>query len=344
MPAYKDKKTGSWYVSFRAKDPITQKSKKVLKRGFATRREAIAWETQARLDHVPSTGATYWDIFQTYLDNNDTSAGTRAKKESWIRMYFGDLKDKPITSIKKADLITWRNELKESGLAVKSMNDGLQYIRSVFRFYADVYGGTNTGSVLKNFKAPRSNKKNEIQVWSVDEFNRFAECVENPVMRNFFTFMFWTGCRRGEAIALTADCIDGDKVHIYRSMKHFKNGFQPLKTDSSERTIRVDKNTAEMLQKQLETANPFVFGSVHGIGINMIDRHFKKAVEASGVTPIRLHDLRHSHASILLNNGVNILAVSKRLGHSNVRTTLETYAHLLQETDDQMMEIIENLR
>lgn len=341
MPAYKDNK-GKWYVSFRTKDPLTQKSKKVLKRGFATRREAVAWEAQAKIEYVPTSGATFWEILQKYLVNNDTSKSTRSKKEAWIRMYFPD-KDKPITSIQKSDLVAWRNDLKDSGLATRTMNSGLQYVRSVFTFYSQVYGGTDTGLILKNFKAPRG-KKQEMKVWTVEEFNQFISAVENPTIKAFFTFLFWTGCRRGEAIALTADCVDGDRVHIYRSMKHFKNGFQPLKTNSSERTIRVDKNTAEMLQKQLETAKPFVFGSVQAIGTNMIDRYFKKALQDSGVKPIRIHDLRHSHASILLNNGVNILAVSKRLGHSSVKTTLEVYAHLLQETDDQMMGIIEKLR
>ena len=257
-------------------------------------------------------------------------------------MYFPD-KDKPITSIQKPDLVTWRNDLKNTKLSIRTMNSGLQYVRSVFRFYSEVYGGTNAGLILKNFKAPRG-KKREMQVWTVDEFNQFIRCVENPTMKAFFTFLFWTGTRRGEAIALTKDCIDGDKVHIYRSMKHNKNGFTPLKTNSSERTIRVDKNLASLLAEQAKTANPFIFGSVTSLGINAIDRHFKKALKDSGVKPIRLHDFRHSHASILLNGGANILAVSRRLGHSSPKITLEVYAHLLQETDDQMMDVIEKLR
>jgi integrase len=76
----------------------------------------------------------------------------------------------------------------------------------------------------------------------------------------------------------------------------------------------------------------------------MIDREFKKAMAASGVKQIRVHDLRHSHASVLLNNGVNILAVSKRLGHSSIKTTLEVYAHLMKESDDAMIEAIEKIK
>ena len=75
--------------------------------------------------------------------------------------------------------------------------------------------------------------------------------------------------------------------------------------------------------------------------VSKIDVVFKRAIKKAGVDPIRIHDLRHSHASFLLNSGANILAVSKRLGHATITQTLETYAHLLSETDDKMMEIIE---
>ena len=91
----------------------------------------------------------------------------------------------------------------------------------------------------------------------------------------------------------------------------------------------------------IQAADPFVFGGDSAIGITTIDREFRKAIKESGVSPIRLHDMRHSHASYLLNNGANILAVSKRLGHATVTQTLETYAHLMQDTEEKMIEIIE---
>lgn len=340
MPVYKDK-NGMYTVRFYAEDPADQKRKQIRKRGFKTRREAVQWESQAKAENTAAhSSATFWNIFQKLLDNNDTSSSTRDKKEKWVSTYF-PYSDSPIEKITKSQLVDWRNELKSSGLAVRTMNCGLQYVRSVFAFYSSVYGGLNAGSALKSFKLTKADKT-EMQIWTPEEFSLFAEAVENPMMRAFFTFLFWTGCRRGEAIALTADCFTGNKVRIFRSMKHFVNGFQPLKTDSSERTITVDRHTMEILEPWIQAADPFVFGGVSPIGITTIDREFKKAIQKAGVKPIRIHDLRHSHASYLLNNGANILAVSKRLGHATVTQTLETYAHLMQDTEDQMMEIIEN--
>lgn len=340
MPVYKDA-NGTYTARFYADDKLAGKRKQVRKRGFKTRREAVQWEATAKAEQTAATSsATFWDIFQRMLDNNDTSLSTRTKKEAWVSTYF-PMTDTPIEKISKADLVQWRNDLKNSGLAVRTMNCGLQYVRSAFGFYNSVYGGQNPAVVLKSFKLTKADKT-EMKIWTPEQFQQFAEAVENPMIRAFFTFLYWTGCRRGEAIALTADCFEGNRVHIFRSMKHFKNGFQPLKTDSSERTITVDSHTMTMLEPWIRQADPFVFGGVSSLAISTIDRAFREGIRLSGVDPIRIHDLRHSHASFLLNNGANILAVSKRLGHATITQTLETYAHLMQDTDEKMMKIIEN--
>ena len=338
MPVYKDDK-GKYYVKFRSKDPVTGKLNQVTKRGFNTKREASKWETENKYAVQTSTSATFWDLFQISLDNNDTSRTTRKKKEAWIKMYFKDFKDMPIDQIEKPALVEWRNNLKTEGISTRTMNNGLQYVRAVFTFYSDVYGGINNGNVLKSYRMPK-NEKREMQVWSIEEFNRFAEYVKNPVYRAYYTYLFWTGCRRGEAKALCGKDIRGNKVRIYRSMKHEIDGFTDLKTDSSERTITIDDELKKLLLPLIAEANPFVFGGDHSLPTSKIDKVFRQAILDSGVKRIRLHDLRHSHASILLNNGVNIVAVSKRLGHATVSQTLDTYTHLMQETDEKMMETI----
>ena len=344
MPVYKDKKTGTYTVRFYADEPLENKRKQVYKRGFQTRKEAVQWESKEKAKNAVSrSSATFWHIFQKQLDNNDTSPTTRKKKEAWIRMYFADFKDMPIENITKPQLIDWRNDLKNKGIAVRTMNHGLQYIRSVFTFYAQVYGAQNTGLVLKSYKLTKDDKV-EMKVWTPKQFEKFLDHVNYPVYKAFFQFLYWTGCRRGEGIALTKDCFMGNKVHIHQSMKHFKDGFKPLKTDSSERVITIDSKLMEMLTPRINAADPFVFGGTHPMPISKVYSNFKKGIEDSGVKPIRLHDLRHSHASFLLNNGANILAVSKRLGHATVTQTLDTYAHLLEETDDKMMQIIEDTK
>lgn len=159
MPVYKDKKTGTYTVRFYADEPLENRRKQVYKRGFKTKREATLWESQEQLKKsVTRSSASFWEIFQKQLENNDTSPSTRKKKEAWIRMYFRDFKDMPIENITKPQLIDWRNRLKDEGIAVRTMNNGLQYVRSVFAFYSQVYGAQNASLVLKSFKLTKEDK------------------------------------------------------------------------------------------------------------------------------------------------------------------------------------------
>ena len=83
-----------------------------------------------------------------------------------------------------------------------------------------------------------------------------------------------------------------------------------------------------------------MFGGIRPLAETTVQKRKKTAIQKSGVKEIRIHDFRHSHASLLLNNGVNVLAVSKRLGHSNVNMTMRVYAHLMEKTDESMMEFL----
>lgn len=135
----------------------------------------------------------------------------------------------------------------------------------------------------------------------------------------------------------------GNRVRIWRSIKHYKNGFLPLKSDSSERTITLDDVTLEYLKPFIAKAKPFVFGETRSLPITSVQKVFEQAIKDSGVPRIRIHDLRHSHATMLINNGVNIVAVSRRLGHSDINITLKVYSHLLRKTEDEMVTTISNL-
>lgn len=104
-----------------------------------------------------------------------------------------------------------------------------------------------------------------------------------------------------------------------------------------------------MLLPLLNVEGDYLFGGLESISNSMLQREFVSAKEKTNSTldeslpNIRLHDFRHSHASVLINNGANIVAVSKRLGHSDINTTLRRYTHLMQKSDDEVLEIINDL-
>lgn len=339
MSAYKE--GASWYAVVRIPDPVTGKLRQVKKRGFETKRAAKAWEAETLLTKTAKTSATFDEILVEQLKSIDSSETAFHMKTTWCRNHF-PLHDRPIDSITKQELIDWRNSLADGDLATRTRNRGIQYVKAVFDHAEKIYGLRNNAVVVKTFKLTKQDKQ-EMPVWTPEEFAKVA-AVADPLYREFFTYLFWTGCRRGEALALCKEDINGNVIHIHRAIKHFKNGFLPLKTDSSERYIAIDSKTIAMLKPLIDHADPFVFGGDRSLPITQVDRYFKKAIKAAGVKPIRIHDLRHSHATWLINQGVNIIAVSKRLGHASINQTLKTYAHLLKKTNDEMISAIDEYR
>ena len=338
MAIYKDK---SGYFVRISKNKNGKRYQKV-KRGFKKRSEAVAWEAEYRSQDVTPVTQSFEDVMNAYLTFSEASDTSRYLKTTFVTRHF-PLRTEPINKITKEMLVNWRNTLRTSGLATRTMNRGMAYIKSVFSFATEIYGIPNVGNVLKSFKLTKEDKK-EMSTWDVDEFNRFIECVHGEYYRGFFVFLFWTGCRRSEGLAVCKDDFDGRTVHIWRSIKHFSNGFLPLKTDSSERYITLDSKTYETLKPLIEKGSPFVFGGQRSLPITCVQREFERAIKESGVKRIRIHDLRHSHASVLIASGVPIIAVSKRLGHSSVNVTLSVYAHMLQRTEDEMIATIDALR
>jgi len=341
MPAYKDTKRGTWFAKFQVTDAATGARKAVVKRGFSTKREALDYEAKHRTEASGGSRATFNEIMDECLKSMDSSETAIRMKKSWISLHF-PLHDRPIDKITRPALMEWRNALKDSGLATRTLNRGLGYVKAVCAYAHKVYGIPDNSVILNNFKLSKEEKQ-EMPVWTPEEFHQFISCVDLAYYRAYFTYLYWTGCRRSEGLALCKDDISGNRVRIWRAIKHFKNGFLPLKTDSSERTITLDRKTLEILQPFIDAADPFVFGGKRSLPISNVQREFRKAIEKSGVPPIRIHDLRHSHATVLINSGVNIVAVSKRLGHSSINMTLKVYAHLLKETDDELVAVLDDL-
>lgn len=340
MSAYKE--GSSWYAVVRVKDPFTGKSRQVKKRGFSTKREAKAWEAEQILLARSKTSVTFDQMLEDYLKSLDSSPTSVSMKTNWIHNHF-PLHSEPIEKISRPELISWRNSLIDSGLSTRTMNRGIQYVKAVFTYAEKVYGIPNNAVVVNTYKLTKEDKE-EMKIWTPDQFNKFAEAVESPLYRAFFTFLYWTGCRRGEALAVCKEDLNGNVIHIRRAIKHFKNGFIPLKTDSSERYIPIDSQTMELIKPLLKYANPFIFGGERSLPITEVQRQFTKATKKAELEPIRIHDLRHSHASWLISQGVNIVAVSKRLGHASINQTLKTYTHLLKKSNDEMMDAIESFK
>ena len=179
-------------------------------------------------------------------------------------------------------------------------------------------------------------KKNadSMKFWTVEEFNKFIAAVEDkPVSKVAFELLFWTGMRSAELLALTLNDFDFEALTVSINKNYARMGDQDLilepKTPKSKRVVTIPFFLGMLVQKYASKLYDYkpderLFQVTKYYLHHEIDRGCKK----SKVKKIRIHDLRHSYASLLIELVFSPLLISERLGHENVETTLETYAHL----------------
>jgi len=200
-------------------------------------------------------------------------------------------------------------------------------------------------------KAPVRRQK-QMTVWNEEQVHRFLEVARGSRYYPLFHLALATGMRLGELLGLTWEDVNLSEgvIHVSRSMVLAIKGepvWQEPKTRNARRKIPLDPGTVEMLRihrkRQLEErlkAGPdwhnynLVFTTKNGKPLNHqnVWTRFKQLAAKAGVPTIRVHDLRHTHATILLRQGVHPKVVSERLGHGRVTITLEVYSHVLPDT------------
>ena len=361
MPSYEQNKSSKlWSVRFReiGADGITRQKRLS---GFATKKAAQygyedycikksaeeAEQAAAKVDESPEDPNDMY--FDTLLDLYYKYKQGRIKTSSFYEIerkinkrilpYFAG---KQMKDIKPIDILTWQSEMADQ-FSYNYTSDLMTMLTAIYRYGEKYHDISNT--TVKVDKPRNTEPKKEMEFWTPEEFNAFFACAEDTTYKMFFTLLYITGCRRGEAEALNWGDIDFKKSTIKISKNLTRKSpnapweITTPKNASSNRTIPMPPSLCQMLKRyqseQSETfATPeFVFGGDRPLASRTTDRYFADVCEKANVRKIRLHDLRHSCASFLISKGVSIVAVSRQLGHSNIEQTLNTYSHLMP--DDQ---------
>lgn len=355
----KNKQTGKWDFIFNSGiDPITGKRKQIRRRGFESKRNALDEMTKLRAEVLENefqdlTKMTYERFMEEWFqERKNTLQKTTFEIHSiyyrkFIKPKLGQLKVQQIAPIQIQKFI---NEL------VNETSYSEHTIHLIFRI---VSASLKKAKVLKLIKHNPADgitlpkiKKREMSIWSLKQVNHFISKSSNisRLTRCYIGFLIsiFTGMRQGEILGLRWQDIDFETQTIFVRQTltqdaELKSG---AKNEASVRSIHIPYKLVDELRahrKQVVLERLLHGQSYHDNdlvvctrnGKPMIPRNFRKEfynlTEKVRLPKIRFHDLRHTHATILIQQNVNVKLISERLGHSDIETTLNTYSHVLPD-------------
>ena len=348
MPAYKDEKTKLWYCSFYYTDFQGNKKRK-LKRGFAKREDAKQWERKFLETYTQSADITFETLCFHYMEDRKVNLKPTSynnKTNIVNNHYLPYFKDMRLNEITPLAIRKWQNNLISAGYKPTYLRGLHQQLSAIFNYAIKYFGLKDnpckvTGSI-------GSTKAGEMQFWTLDQYNQFMACLSGKryaMHRVMIPTLFWTGMRIGEMLALTIDDIDKENltISINKTYKQLngKDIIQSPKTEKSNRTIDIPQQLADLLIEYATAVQAksgqrlFEYG---GTGLGQV---IHTVCKKNNLQSIRVHDLRPSHASYLINKGFSPIVIKERLGHDNIETTLQTYSHLYPSTKENVISTME---
>lgn len=355
-------KDGNWIVDIsNGFDPITLKQRRLVRKGYKTKKEATEAEHYLRSVELKERfyGAkiTVYMLYELLKEedriNHRKISYINTQENNYnrhIKNYFSKVDN--VGKLTYEDIYQFREHLRQkvaqnsdNPLSANTINKIMILLKKIF----DVglrkgYYTTNPVKLLKKLPI----EKTKMQFWTVKEFQQFLTLFEPEEynIKLLFTLLFFSGLRLGEALALTWQDIDfsTNTIHITKSVYVNKgvSYISSTKTKAGTRRIIINKKLSQELQywqqQQKHLLEQFTSDSMSlqvfqsspiTITKNSIEKQYKKILERDAtLKKIRIHDFRHSHASLLINQGEDYLVVKERLGHASITTTIDTYSHL----------------
>ena len=347
MSVYKDPKNNTWKVYYRFTD-WQGKVHQSTKRGFKTKREALAWEREQLYKVESDLDMTFESFIDTYTADmkNRLKENTWHTKEHIIRTkllpYFGKLK---MSSITPQQIVRWQNELINyrdkdgapySPVYLKSIQN---QISAIFNHAVRYYNLKE--NPCKKAGSMGKKKNREMAFWTKEEYLQFIDAMmDKPLSFYAFEMLYWCGIREGELLALTPADFDPDKrtVTINKTFQHTggKDIITPPKTEKSNRTITMPRFLADEMQEYLKMQYDIGLDDrMFPVTKSYLYREMQRGCQETGVKRIRIHDLRHSHISLLIDQGFSAVAIADRVGHESIDITYN-YAHLFPSKQAEM--------
>ena len=355
MSVYKDEKTGKWYALAWYHDWKGEGRQKC-KRGFETKKEAQDWERSYVQQNTSGIDMT----FEAFCGLYEKDRRPRLKESTWLTKE-NIIKNKLIpafgkmmmSEIETKHIIAWQNEL----LAYrdeKKQPYAPTYLKAIHNQLVAILNHAVKHYGLKSNPASKvgyigSKESEEMQFWTKEEYQKFVMAImDKPISYYAFEMLYWCGIREGELLALTPGDFDfkNNTVSINKSFQrlHGQDYITSPKTKKSVRTIKMPKFLSEEMQEYLKT----LYGikkteRIFPISKSYLYHEMNRGAKEAGVKRIRIHDLRHSHISLLIDMGFSAVAIADRVGHESIDITFR-YAHMFPSRQVDMAQRLNNER
>lgn len=293
---------------------------------------------------MPPNDKSFITVFEDYK----LYAEKRHKKQGYITTiqdfnnhilpYF---KNRTIQSLTKIDIIDWQDKILEHNFSNK-YNAKLYYDFSVFIKYCIAYSYLDTNIVLE---AGKFNKKVEIKehvTYTLRQFRKYRRYLKDYILKQYFNCMYFYGTRPSETMAFRFCDIDKNYLFVRHNLR--RKGDRCLDTPKNQSSVRKLKinwlmrlriwRLKKLYTKRYGVFKPeyFIFGGEKPLAPTTIDRYKTIACKKAKLKHITQHEFRHSYATRMIHKGIPIDYVSKRMGHSQISTTVDVYLHQEKST------------
>jgi len=338
VKSYKDRNGKTkYYSSFYYSDYTGQRIRKK-KEGFATAAAAKQFEKDFLEQHSGSSDILFRNLAANYMKDcaqrlkPTTMQAKKVLIDGYVLPYFGDL---PISEIEPLHVRNWQNQLLKGDHSPGSLRMIHSNLSAILTFGVKYYGLPRNPATLAGSMGTLKRQK-EIHFYTLDQFRQFLPFVREQ-FRLPLKILFYTGLRIGELLALTINDFDpaAGTLDINKTKSSTLKIIQSPKTAKSKRIVTLPEFLIHEISNYIaarfydpQPQDELFYWLVR----NTLSTEIHNAAKLAELPQIRLHDLRHSHASLLISMNVPPLAVSERLGHETIKTTLEIYSHLYPGT------------
>ncbi|WP_019123627.1 tyrosine-type recombinase/integrase [Brevibacillus massiliensis] len=355
MPVYKNEKAKGdkkWFYQFYTGEIVNGKRKKITKRGFKTKKEAEkamieAMAAYQKGEYIEPSKMLFRDYLQDWIKTKrNLGEQTLELYESYMRTHIVPaLGHIPLAKLTAHDIEMFLDSLHEKGLSAATMK----------RIFSVVNAALNAAemkdlvpkNVANKVEKPQVTRRRELVVWDPDFVSEFLEKTKYASRYWIAVYLaVMTGMRQGEILGLRWSDIDFEKrnLTIQQTVNRHREIKAGAKTKKSVRSVAISPETVEVLKEHRKMImeervalgpayqnNDLVVCTQFGGPVTQraIQKVWNSFLKKTGAPKITFHDLRHTHASLLIKQGVHIKVISERLGHSSVSITMDTYGHLM---------------